>query len=1780
MMRVFEITIGMSLFIAVLLLGLKLFGGKFTAKCRYIIWALVMLRLAIPFSMGILPTLIEISIDTKLVATETLSSELSENTEPTAPSQSYDPGNYSVTPLIPVTPSMDTVIHPDNPQIIPLEQAGPVIDPHIEQPITLQRIFDIAGIVNLIGAAGFFGWSLTSYVVYTRKILRSAKPADNRIQKIFDTICEKYKLKKQPTLLVASGVHSPATFGIIHQRIILPDIAFTDNGLVGTLAHEVTHCKRGDLYVKLVELIACSLNWFNPLVHIAALKCEMEMELSCDEAVLAGCSEDTRAAYGEVMLDIIRRCRRNQGALTTHFNPKKNAVKARFANIINGSGKRKGMWLIAVCLVLCLIAGAIVACRTDDDILDGSEETDVSSDVMVTVTSLEELSGYLTDGVITQELYDFYYDLLSGNSDIPEYNTVQIDDYTIQFTVPLTEYTSYFNFTVTESKLDTLPPGTYDWQVQDIREVTVSGRNPDNSAFTDIPEVRKLLTFFGNYFAYNTPFYGEETPHPAIHNYIIEYYGKNSSIERDEYLRIAEEEFGITDYSSLRLDDWTDENGRLFSGGVGGSWFGEIIEVWEHEETQRVHITIQFYADCNYLLKSHRITYTFGSDGTWQGYSFVSRSVYEPGYMYFAEYGSGYNCIAAEEIRQFTFGDMTLTVPAVWEKIAVVETSESGFSIYEKTAKEYWYAKDKASTGGGFVCSVSYYTKEEFEKIEERFRETEGTDVYTEGFGHSVVLGTDAVYVYTMVEATDVPWDGVPFPSEAQYKQIQYQMQTVLTTFMTENGITPNPLCPSSIVYTPKISNNILTEIRGTYPTMETYVTDRMAQETTTQYFAAEPDGSFSNQQKTANVTDTKLLRLEKKGEVAGLAPEGVLECWEYKYLLKLDVPVEEVMIVGGQQEKDGWFDLEGQGNHTTVALRSPDGTYTVLRDSMVADGIDFTGYRNSYEEAIYDWYVTEYGLDLPLYVLDWESLIVFPEGEYLGNQPVHRFNGDGWGIYIPVSAWYQSTDAMKNQWLWRSSYNTGSTLMVDVFSHSLEDEYVTAEKQGYTPTDATGRVWEDYTDGLHSYYYYYENPSGGFWRVTIEWTDTGITDYPYIAIEPQLLRLMAESFVVFSMWDKAATTLSMASTKTPEENWTQYMETHTVSGQKYTVSFTCPEKWQIERSGILDDENGKRIGERVFREDYSFEEFKQEGSVHSSHSVLKNPDSPYQGSTQNGMAYIGYYKRVESSIDYSGADVYTFLIQYSDSVFMHISVWQQDTDAYEDFLHSVALPIVESVVIEQMQSDDLAPPVSAADPAAIWQTFLDTVVAPYENYIASREFLDLDGNGIDELLLYDLGIGICEIYTIEGDEVKCLSAGQSGSGASLLTIYSDTPAALAPPSLGAGEYVFYASRTPQDATKTQYKNWFLPSPKTGGYVLYSTYGHTTSRTDQYFYFYSGEDAVLGKVLCVAELSRFDREAINSNPALGWECRVQGEKVSKTQYMTAVQECWDTLEQRYGVTYMEEETLHRFDELRKTPDTSFELLADLLDTLKTENPQAYISRGLDGEIDSANRYPAGGFYGADDFARSLAVNYTFEPLTAMEVQETAMITLHSPTEGEWTIHGWANSNYVELITGGQSYFFRVSDKYGGDMCFGNTLKNWFDDAEYAAVPYQTVIPDTGQGFLAAAQTFTDSWYERNLQVSSGSEHAFSYVSCSVADAHNRDLLIENGVIGENTYTYYITVVFVPENPHAGRDLMVTVAGPYTGDYPTVPANAYDFQLNGYITLEEDGWHGEVGGAGW
>ena len=304
----------------------------------------------------------------------------------------------------------------------------------------------------------------------------------------------------------------------------------------------------------------------------------------------------------------------------------------------------------------------------------------------------------------------------------------------------------------------------------------------------------------------------------------------------------------------------------------------------------------------------------------------------------------------------------------------------------------------------------------------------------------------------------------------------------------------------------------------GQWASVEAYVQQVMLSQTEARYYTENADGTVSGQPHTAAVTDRKLEYLTKGGEVAGLAPDGVLEEWEYYYLIKLDVDTASVALVGGQYYDDEeYFSLDDR--HVMVALRYDDGSYDILCDDSINDGGDFFGYHNTMEEAIYDWYVTDRKLDLPLYVEDWIDRINYNNpNDKPGNYPVHRYDVDGGYLYIPGDTWVMSTPERGEEavrtYTWTSVYNTGSQIVVSYDEGSLEAQIADAESVGFTAVDDTKQIWKRRQDGINERYYFYPAADGnGCWRVWTLWTDLGISNYVHIFIEPQVMYLMAESF-------------------------------------------------------------------------------------------------------------------------------------------------------------------------------------------------------------------------------------------------------------------------------------------------------------------------------------------------------------------------------------------------------------------------------------------------------------------------------------------------------------------------------------------------------------------------------------------------------------------------------------------------------------------------------------------
>jgi beta-lactamase regulating signal transducer with metallopeptidase domain len=104
--------------------------------------------------------------------------------------------------------------------------------------------------------------------------------------------------------LAADPAIGPALVGVLRPKLLLPEDFATrfdaaERALI--LAHEEVHRISGHTVVNaLVEFARCA-SWFNPLVHLAALRIRTDQELACDAAVIAAHPTERRAYAGALL---------------------------------------------------------------------------------------------------------------------------------------------------------------------------------------------------------------------------------------------------------------------------------------------------------------------------------------------------------------------------------------------------------------------------------------------------------------------------------------------------------------------------------------------------------------------------------------------------------------------------------------------------------------------------------------------------------------------------------------------------------------------------------------------------------------------------------------------------------------------------------------------------------------------------------------------------------------------------------------------------------------------------------------------------------------------------------------------------------------------------------------------------------------------------------------------------------------------------------------------------------------------------------------------------------------------------------------------------------------------------------------------------------------------------------------------------------------------------------------------------------------------------------------
>ncbi|MBQ8510575.1 MAG: M56 family metallopeptidase [Clostridia bacterium] len=369
-----------------LLLVERLVGRRFSARCGYLLWLVLAFRLLLPLG---LTELLPASADSGSYApirVELPASVQVTRSEPAAPPIGTEPTEAESIETEPVETSAPTETTPiETPSAEPVRRS---------LSIDTDDLLNIAAAAWLTGAAGFLIWRFGGYALWAAKL--KPRATDDRLKSLYARFCAAQSVKRPPRLFVSDATASPMLCGLIRPRLILPAYAaeMSDSTLTVVLAHELCHHRRHDLFWKTLITLAQGLHWYNPLVHLAASRAQETCELSCDEMVLAGMSGEVRGSYGQALLAMIKRAKspRAPASLTTHFNPRKNAVKARFAWILDGSKKRSGRILIVSIVLICLSLGTVFACSV------GQKRTFIDTGDAILTADGRMLLKYTGDG--------------------------------------------------------------------------------------------------------------------------------------------------------------------------------------------------------------------------------------------------------------------------------------------------------------------------------------------------------------------------------------------------------------------------------------------------------------------------------------------------------------------------------------------------------------------------------------------------------------------------------------------------------------------------------------------------------------------------------------------------------------------------------------------------------------------------------------------------------------------------------------------------------------------------------------------------------------------------------------------------------------------------------------------------------------------------------------------------------------------------------------------------------------------------------------------------------------------------------------------------------------------------------------------------------------------------------------------------------------------------------------------------------------------------------------
>ncbi len=302
---------------------------RISSRWSYLLFVLVLLKLITLFQpFGL------ISLEK-----ETGNNPLLSNATITIPINSYLSESDSVTSTSDISPPTNIGYIPDQYSRTPVEYGGVVL---------WRRLRELASTLSL-QAFLMTGWvgvvlCLLLKLIYTewriKSLIRRTQPFNLDLLPFdFPQFCRDAGVKYPVRLYFADWAPSPFVAGIIRPIIVAPShfhVSYRTEEIKWVLLHELSHIRRWDALVKLIQKLVQIAFFFHPIVWINNRILDRFREFACDDAAMHG-SESSRYECGAGFLRIVLLANNPSSVLSgavTLFHSKK-LIKERLMRILN-----------------------------------------------------------------------------------------------------------------------------------------------------------------------------------------------------------------------------------------------------------------------------------------------------------------------------------------------------------------------------------------------------------------------------------------------------------------------------------------------------------------------------------------------------------------------------------------------------------------------------------------------------------------------------------------------------------------------------------------------------------------------------------------------------------------------------------------------------------------------------------------------------------------------------------------------------------------------------------------------------------------------------------------------------------------------------------------------------------------------------------------------------------------------------------------------------------------------------------------------------------------------------------------------------------------------------------------------------------------------------------------------------------------------------------------------------------------------------------------------------